>query len=349
MFSSNAIISRGRAVADALCNFWRASPPALNLSATEFERIAPLLLGSGAAALVWRRIEQSLNLRQSSSVQPFQEIYQFQTAYAAVREREIAQVFNLLRSEGIEPILIKGWAIARRYPAPGLRPPGDIDLCVRPEQFQAAQRLLQISDARRYHIDLHRGLSKLDAEDIDDLYARSELVKINKIDYVRVLCGEDHLRLLSSHLLGHGACRPIWLCDVAAAVETRPKHFDWQICFSRNRTRANWSACAILLAGELLDLSIENIPVNEAIRQLPRWVVPTILKQWGAGSKPHGSRKAFADYLRRPKGVLKALRTRYPNRIEATASSKVSFDQSPGTPLQIADVFRRTARFLQDK
>jgi hypothetical protein len=95
-------------------------------------------------------------------------------------------------------------------------------LCVRTEQYQTAQRLLENTDVRRYHIDLHRGFLKLDIENINDLYSRSELIKICEIE-ARVLGAEDHLRLLCSHALGHGACRALWLCDIAVAVEKRPK------------------------------------------------------------------------------------------------------------------------------
>lgn len=141
--------------------------------------------------------------------------------------------------------------MARLSRAPGLRPAGDIDLCVRPEQYEKAQRVIQKTEARRSHIDLHKGFAKLDLEKIDCLFARSQLVKVDETE-VRVLGAEDHLRLVCNHLLGHGACQAVWLCDVAVAVETRLESFDWQICFSDNHQQANWVACAILLAHKLL-------------------------------------------------------------------------------------------------
>jgi hypothetical protein len=347
MFSSKANILRGRKVADVLAGSWRESPPVLNLPPPEMEKITPLLLNSGAAALLWRRIEQSANLRQSSFVLPYREAYRYQAIHAAAREREIAHIFKLFRAAEVEPILIKGWAIARHYPASSLRPQGDIDLCVRPEQYRTAQKISESTDARRYHIDLHEGFVKLDIENIDDLYARSELIKICETE-ARVLCAEDHLRLLCSHTLGHGACRALWLCDVAVAVEKRPKNFDWRICFSDDPVRANWVACAVLLAHELLGLSIDDSPVREVLKRLPRWTIPTVLRQWGVLTESHGLRKPFASYLHNPKGVVKALRTRYPNRIEATVSSKRAFDESIGLPLQIANIFLRASQFMSE-
>ena len=55
-----------------------------------------------------------------------------------VHEMEIGEAFSRLRSVGIEPILAKGWAIARLYPERGMRPYGDIDLCVHPDHFLKA-------------------------------------------------------------------------------------------------------------------------------------------------------------------------------------------------------------------
>jgi hypothetical protein len=347
MFSSNTNILRGQEVADVLAGAWRDSPTVSNLSTVKFEQITPLLLNSGAAALLWRQIEQSANLRQSSFFLPYREAYRYQAIHGIAREHEIAHIFKLFRAAEVEPVLIKGWAIARHYPASSLRPQGDIDLCVRSEQYQTAQKILENTDARRYHIDLHQGFVKLDIENVNDLYARSELIKICEIE-ARVLSAEDHLRLLCSHALGHGACRALWLCDIAVAVEKRPKNFDWQICFSDNPVRANWVACAVLLAHELLGLSIDDTPVREVLKRLPDWTVQTVLRQWGVLTESHGVRKPFAAYMHNPKGVIKALQMRYPNRIEATISSRRAFDESSGLPLQMANIFWRAAEFLTE-
>jgi hypothetical protein len=54
--------SSGRLVAQALAGAWRSTPPALELSPAELDRIAPQLLKSGAGALGWWRVR---NLSQS--------------------------------------------------------------------------------------------------------------------------------------------------------------------------------------------------------------------------------------------------------------------------------------------
>src|SRR5205085_1349840 len=121
---------------------------------------------------------------------------------SACSERDIQSVFQLLRSEGIEPLLFKGWAAARLYPAEGLRPWGDIDLYVRPRDYERAQALVQqharalTSMVDLYHVDF----ADLDERGVEELYARSQLFALGDVE-VRVPGAEDHLRLLCLHWL----------------------------------------------------------------------------------------------------------------------------------------------------
>jgi hypothetical protein len=210
---------------------------------------------------------------------------------ALVHEQEIKHVLSLLRAVDIEPVLVKGWAIARLYPDRALRPYGDIDLCVRPDQFEkAAAALKSLESIAGHYVDLHSGFGEVGRsrrqgqaavlprlgrrtvrkgyafplavssteatpqefggaasgteesggkaepyrtvwrqsravklnlrtkDDWDELFARSRLVPLGD-EQVRVLCDEDHLRILCLHLLRSGAWRPLWLCDVALLLE----------------------------------------------------------------------------------------------------------------------------------
>src|SRR5438132_6243758 len=122
--------SSGSAVSTALMGAWRRSPPKLEMPAEEVAAIIPLLLRSGTGALSWWRIRHSDVAMPAVAVQQLRETYWHYAVHAAKHEREVTQVFATLRSVGVEPILIKGWAIGRMYPETGLRPSGDIDLCV---------------------------------------------------------------------------------------------------------------------------------------------------------------------------------------------------------------------------
>ena len=338
--------SCGRLVAVALAGSWRHSPPVLECSATELEEIAPLLLSSGAGALAWWRIRHSA-LRDVPAAQGLHQAYRLNTLQAALQQRTIAQVITRLRAVEIEPILVKGWAVARLYPELGLRPRGDIDLCVRPEQFAAAEAALRGLPAQRYGVDLHRGFEKFGGGSVEGCYARSRLIKLGETE-VRVLSAEDHLRVLSTHMLREGAWRPVWLCDVAAAVESRPANFAWASCLTEERRLADWVSCALRLAHQLLGADIRNTPAAQRSEALPGWILPTILHEWAAAlpSMSQRHRAPMASYLRHPAGVWQGLRHRWPNPIEATVSLHGRFNALPRFPFQIGTCLARAAKFV---
>ena len=190
----------GKLVASALAGTWRASPPPppSSLSPGALTEITPLLLRTGAASLAWWRVRSSA-LRTSAAAHELRQAYRLYTLQAGPKEGQIVQAITLLRSAGVEPLLVKGWAVARLYPERGLRPYGDIDLCVRPEQYVTAVAALAAPAAGTVAVDLHKGLPQLHRPSLDDVYERSQLVTLGKID-VRILGTEDHLRYMCIHM-----------------------------------------------------------------------------------------------------------------------------------------------------
>jgi hypothetical protein len=53
----------------------------------------------------------------------------------------------------------------------------------------------------------------------------------------------------------------------------------------------------------------------------------------------------MVSFARRPAGVLRALRSRWPNAIEATVGVHGPFNGLPRLPFQLAECVSRTARF----
>jgi hypothetical protein len=162
------------------------------ISAAELTEITPLLCRSGAGALAWWQIRDT-PLRDTDAGRELHEVYRRFRLLALLHEREFAPVFSLLHDEGIEAVLVKGWSIARRYPERGLRPYGDIDLCVAPDQFERAERVL----AGLPNIDLHRGFTRIGQtktvqrptsnvqrqriqQEWDELYARTQVVCLSE-------------------------------------------------------------------------------------------------------------------------------------------------------------------------
>jgi hypothetical protein len=338
--------SHGRLLTALLAGSWRPAAPPFDCSAAELEEIAPLLLKSGAAALVWRRIRHS-PLRDLPAAQEFHQAYRLYALQAALHQRTIEQVLQLLRSIGIEPVLIKGWAAARLYPEQGLRPYGDIDLCVRPEQLEQARAALKTLPEERLKVDLHRGLEKFGDRDFDAIHARSQVVMMGETK-VRVLSAEDHLRVLCLHLLREGAWRPLWLCDIAAAVESRPIGFDWNRCLGGKGRQADWIICSIALAEQLLCADVSDaLAAAGGTREPPRWLTTTILKEWQAltPQMPQRHLSPMGNYLRRPAGIFKGLRHHWPNPIEATINMRGPLNNLPRLPFQLGNCLARTARF----
>lgn len=334
----------GRLVAEAYTQAWRSAPPPLGLAAAELQEIAPLLLQTGGAALIWRRL-RSTSLASHTAAQPLRQAHRLHLLQAAVRENEIAKAVNYLRSAGIEPLLGKGWAIARLYPERGLRPFGDIDLYVRPQDYARAVAAIQTPGAPSVPIDLHNGIRPLADRRFEEMYDRSPSQKLGET-VIRVLGAEDHLRLLCLHMLGHGAWRPSWLCDIAAAVEARPDDFDWNYFLSGDRRRTHWTVSAIALAHHLLDAETDDLPASVRDTRLPEWLIPSLLQQWGKLQIPHGCRTRMAAHLSAPGGLFTALRTRWPNPIEATVGTRGPFNNWPRLPFQIGESLLRTGSFV---
>jgi hypothetical protein len=337
--------ARGRQLGRVLCRAWREHPPTEGLEAADLLEAAPLLLRSGSAGLAWWRARHAGI--PAPVLKPYHDAIVIQSLHAAVLDAKIALAFTRLRARGIEPLLGKGWAVARLYPAPGLRPYGDIDLYVRREDEPAARNALGEAGGEALPVDLHGGLAELDDLPFAEVFARSRMVRVGGAD-VRVFGLEDHLRLLALHLMRHGAWRPAWLCDLALIVEAHGRDLSWECFTSGDARRSDAAACALGLARELLGADLAAAPTPLRERTLPRWLAPAVWRQWGDGRfQPHGTRAPMAVELRRPWTLPRALRARWPNAVEATVGRRGPFNELPRLPFQLAECVCRTLRYVR--
>ena len=339
--------AKGETVSSVLRGAWRDDPPPLDISADELEEIAPLLLATGAAALCWRRVRHS-RLRDSAAGVRFHQALRLQAIRVRIVKDHIERVIELLCSAGVEPILVKGWAAERLYPERGLRPAGDIDLCVEPRHYREAASVLSAPAAQQFYVDLHRGFDELGGRSWGELYARSRLVRLGHTD-VRVLGDEDHFQVVCFHMLREGAWRPLWLCDVAVSLESPHASFDWKRCLSGSKRSLEVTSCAVGLARKLLGAGVEGIPSEAAVDRLPSWVVPTVLEEWGTllPSLRRRHSAPMSTYLRRPLALGKAFIDRWPNPIEATVVAGAPFNEFPRGPYQIKSYILRGLSFLR--
>ena len=333
-------------IATVLAGSWRQFPSPVEISIAELAAVAPSLLTSGAAALAWKRVSKS-DLRNASAAKELEQAYRLHSLQSAIHERDIQNILAQLTRAGIDPVLVKGWAIARLYPESGLRPYGDFDLCVHPKQFAAAQAALS-NEPNNNQVDLHRSFAKLDTRSWDELYARSQVLKLDQVE-VRVLGPEDHLRALCFHFLREGAWRALWLCDIAVAVESRPADFDWDLFLGRDAKRREWFACSIALAHHLLKADLDGVPEAIAEKRSPGWLVPAVLKAWEVRAMLHRHSTPMTNLWRHPAYALRPtnLRTHWPNAIEGTIGVNGPFNEMPRLPFQIGNCAVRAMDFLR--
>jgi hypothetical protein len=159
---------------------------------------------------------------------------------------------------------------------------------------------------------------------------------------------EDNLWFLCMHLLRHGAYRPLWLCDVAAALESRPPGFDWDYLLSKNRKQVDRMACTFGLAHQLLGARVDDTPVAHRAKNLPGWLVPTVVKQWNTPSTAdHQPPQLISETLRHPARLPKAVMGRWPDAIQATIRMNGAFNALPRLAYQIGEFTSRNVRFLK--
>jgi hypothetical protein len=213
-----------------------------------------------------------------------------QALESQVQAAALTHLDGMLSAAGVTGVVFKGSAAARSYAEPWTRPAGDIDLLLRPADLPAARLALNgpaiahttdaaageysiDGGARPYKLDVHVRFDAGYRLDTSEVFARSGLL----VGALRAPSPEDHLRIVAVHMLKHGAWRPLWLCDVAAMVESASPGFDWRLALGDDPRLSGWISAAIAAAGELLGCRLGHAPVREPA---PRWLVRAILAGW---------------------------------------------------------------------
>lgn len=253
-----------------------------------------------------------------------------------VYEKKLVDVWNRFRADGIETVLIKGWAAASNYPNPFRRRLGDFDLAVNPKDFEKAailQKNLKLGE-----VDLHKGLRRHDTVEWDDLFENSILKECGGT-LIRILRPEDHLRILCVHWLVDGGREKEKLRDIFYAVENRPSNFDWERCLGIiGRKRRKWIIYTIGLTRKYFGLSTDDLPFSEESKKLPRWLIKTVEKEWNNPVEF----KYLQSCLGSREEFFKQLGRRFPpNPIQATVNMEGDFDSSTRILYQVGDLFGR--------
>ena len=336
-------------MARALHQSWRTSQTeSERLTIDELDAVTPLLYESGAAGLGWWRVRET-ELRDTPSGELLHQAFRLLALRARTHETTIEKLFRLFRQSNVEVIVVKGWAVARSYPEQALRPYGDIDLLIRPADVDTVSRVIQSEAARGSLTDVHAEMFELSDRSIEEIFSRSRLVRCAEAN-VRVLSSEDHLALLSVHLLKHAAWRPLWLCDIGMLLEAAGKDFDWGICLGRDARRANWILSVAGLARRLLGAEISDESIAARAEQVPDWLSERVLKNWQTPfahlQSPIRHAAPIKSYLRNPPGLLPDLARRWPDPILATITVNGTFGKRRRLRYQLGNWLLRAARLV---
>lgn len=292
------------------------------------------MLATGCGPLLWRRLRGS-PVADEPALRELRAAYRLASLQAAVHEAEIAQVLASISEAGVRCLLIKGWAAARLYPEPGLRPYGDIDLLFHPDDLPRAAALLPLPGSDGPTVEAHAaGMAAyqvLPAAEWTEIEARAVFVPMGGFP-VRVPCPEDHLRVLAFHFLIHGGWRPLWLCDIAAALEQPDALVDWDYLLRGGRFQREWIGTTLLLARDLLGADLAFTPPEIREGTYPNWIGEALLVQWGLGTGPsrrEALSRAHLRHLGTPVRIWREIRQHWPNRIQACLETGTH----PGAPL----------------
>jgi len=340
----------GAEIAAVLTRSWDPAADALDPGRLREPGLRALLRESGAMGLVWNRLRRAAGEVKSTGHKVIQEVrlqHRGQLLQARIRERGLAHAVTLLRSAEIEPLVVKGWAIARAYPDPAMRPYGDLDLCLRDVEHDRSIQALEGRDGALVPLELHRGSHVWGDVQGERLFERSRLVEL-KGAQIRVPSEEEHLRLLCLHLLGHGGWRPSWLCDVAVALETRAPDFDWDLCLRGDPRLTRWVAVTLALARDVLGARLEAVPSTVSAARVPHWLIPELYQAWSGGHGANMDATPGASLLQGgPRCFIENLRRNWRNGIQASIELRAPANGTPRMPYRVVASLARVPTGLR--
>jgi hypothetical protein len=261
------------------------------------------------------------------------DLFRWNLIEKRAQEWKLKRAFTIFRENGVEPILIKGWAAGIHYPESHRRPSIDMDLAVAASDFKKSVALSMAAASEGLAMDIHRELRHLDTASWTDLFDNSRTIPVD--DYpIRVLRHEDHLRVLCVHWLTDGGVNKERLWDIYYLVENRPVDFDWdRFLMLVSGRRRRWLVCTLGLAHKYMGLDLSATPIADEASVLPVWLVRSVESSWAKNVKhvplevaifrPATLASQFGRFIR-------------PNPVASTIAMEGSFDARTRIYYQIA-------------
>ena len=268
----------------------------------------------GMGPLLWHHLRQAGIGIPSETERTLRGMYLRERALNQAHTHTLVEVQGLLEKAGIQPLVLKGLALAHKYyPDPALRPVSDIDLLLKKNDVLPAMRILGEAgyrvrfpepdlpilpneltvdspshDGVSTHLEFHhydpehRRLN--DYSHDDELIGFDEPPQELKINDCTVYTPSpmDTLRYVERHMTRHlfeaRADKPLplkWSADIISMVEYHADEMDWRDIQRKNPAFLNRLALLYSLT-PLPEKYVKVIPVKES-------VPPVGLNQYPAG------------------------------------------------------------------
>lgn len=272
-----------------------------------------------------------------------QDAYRWGLLQKRSQRATAASVVGVFKKHGIDPILVKGIAVARYYPEDQWRKFTDVDLAVPAADFERAKEVKLIASSGFQPIDLHNELRHLDTVPWADLFENSVVENIEGTN-IRFLREEDHLRVVCVHWLTDGGAHKHRLWDVYWSVQNRSADFDWDRCLNSVAPhRRKWVIYTIGLANKYLGLTLDGLPFADEASNLPAWLIRSLEREWASETRL----QPLHLFKRDPRGLWRQIVKRVPpNAIQATIDMEGSLDATTRIHYQVGDILKRSAQSI---
>jgi hypothetical protein len=243
---------------------------ALDLAALDWDALLAEAARQGVAPLLYQRLLAGRQLPRlpQPAAEALHLAFHRQWGKNQVRLQTLAHVLDLLAAAGIRPIALKGAGLVLTvYDELAVRPIGDVDLLVAPQEFRPALQQLLACGGRATHdepfegayelvthhvalvfpqvsqvvVELHHQWLSLPARQaglvaLPELRSRAQTAQWAGRP-VDVLGAEDQVLHLCGHLAIHSAVmqRLIWYYDVDQVVRRAGPRLDWEALAARAR------------------------------------------------------------------------------------------------------------------
>jgi hypothetical protein len=227
--------------------------PTLKTPHLDWKGLKEIACMEGVAGILYHRLRDTDI--PPSILNQLRHHYQSVVAQNLTALDALEKLEHALGSKRIEAMTLKGASLLEHiYPGVGMRPMSDLDLMVRPEQYERFVNLLlkldYVPDAMIPHY-FHRKKSFIDvhihALNTDRIANRAELfpsgmepIWANSLPWqegyrwIRRPDDVDNVLLLAQHLMKHSFSSLIWIVDICLLVENRDSAF-----WTRLNKRAN--------------------------------------------------------------------------------------------------------------